>query len=94
MCYTKNIDKKFTENLVKFYYNSDDRKEVEDRYFNEFIHGLACYLSQLLEMEQSMNLLDKFYRNNGIRDGDDLVYRIDAKGNVQVNRIEYSKIGF
>ena len=94
LCYTKNIDEKFTENLVNFYYNSDNRKDVEDEYFNEFIHGLACYLSQLLEMEQSMNLLNKFYTNNGIREGNDLVYRLDSKGNVQVKRIEYSKIGF
>jgi len=91
--YKGNIDEKFTENLVHFNHEYDkegkqEGKQDKDDHFNEFIHELTCYISKLLDIEERITSLNKLYPDK------DLMYSLDAKGNIQVKKIEYSRIGF
>ena len=85
--YKGNIDEKFTENLVHFHHECNKEYDKDD-HFNEFIHELTCYISKLLEIEERITSLNKLYPTR------DLIYSLDAKGNIQVKKIEYSRIGF
>jgi predicted transcriptional regulator len=85
--YKGNIDEKFTENLVRFNHECN-KKEGKDENFNEFIHELTCYISKLLDIEERITSLNKLYPDR------DLMYSLDAKGNIQVKKKEYSRIGF